>query len=135
MDTIGKFKPHMLHFIGHGGIEQTDGGNRRPYLQLFVKASGTVEPWYRDDIIEDFVVAADDADSLRLVVLNACRSGRSTAENRDPWSLSQVFNAAGAPAVIGMNSDVADTQAVDFAAGLYTALVERDSDGIGKPIE
>jgi CHAT domain len=134
-DKIVDFKPHILHFIGHGGIEQTESGAGRPYLQLSLGAGAAKQLWYRDDIVTDFAVAADDPDSLRLVVLNACRTGTPSAENRDPWSLGTAFNAAGVPAVISMNSDVVDDRAALFAAGLYAALVERDADGIGKPLE
>ncbi len=117
MKHIERFKPHILHYIGHGLIY-----NDRPALEL---RSDSFDFWNADSIFNDIRrVYGDTAepDRLRLVVLNACRSGSPPQDQRDPWSLSAAFLMAGVPAVVGMSSDIADRSAACFAGSLYRDL-------------
>jgi hypothetical protein len=129
--AVKDFRPHVLHFIGHGGREPA--GGRRPYLVL--QTGGGSETWYEDDIRNDFLINPNDPEGLRLVVLNACRTDGRPAEERAPISLSETLAEVGAPAVIGMSCDIADTSAAIFSRALYGELARRGLDGLGGSVE
>jgi hypothetical protein len=115
---IQRFKPHILHFVGHGQVA-TDGS---AVLELMTDA-GSQEKWEPTAIRNDGLPP-----TLRLVVINACRSGnagQTEALNRNGmWSVTDAFMAAGVPAVIGMRTDVAGEDAARFAARFYQALAD-----------
>src|SRR5262249_19596921 len=113
---IKEFSPHILHFIGHGQIYGSETA-----LELFNNATGQKEVWTPKAIRNDGL-----PETLRLVVVNACRSstqGESAALNRlGLRSVTEAFLRVGVPAVLGMRSDVAGADAVRFGATFYGAL-------------
>jgi len=94
-----KYKPHILHFSGHGST-----------------SAGIV---LEDDDGKTKVVAAADLaellgilkDNLRVVVLNSCYSALQAS------GITQTIDCA-----IGMNDKVGDRSAVIFAATFYESL-------------
>jgi hypothetical protein len=111
VERLQRFRPHLLHFIGHGG--QTPAGEA--YLRLD-SAAGSVQ-WTADVILNDLQGLED---TLRFVFVNACRS--TDDSKADFWTLSDAFLAAGAPAVLGMRTDVTGEEAAQFAGAIYRAL-------------
>ncbi|MFN2167413.1 MAG: CHAT domain-containing protein [Anaerolineae bacterium] len=109
------FKPHVLHFIGHGGIRQN---SQESYLQLWDETGGQAERWTADDIRTDFGPRGNP----RLVVVNACRTANVAANGL--WSVTDAFQGVGVPAVIGMRTVVTGQHARQFAGGFYQALVK-----------
>jgi len=94
-----KYKPHILHFSGHGST-----------------SAGIV---LEDDDGKTKVVAAADLtellgilkDNLRVVVLNSCYSALQAG------GITQTIDCA-----IGMNDKVGDQSAIIFAATFYESL-------------
>ncbi|HEV2842601.1 MAG TPA: CHAT domain-containing protein [Chthoniobacterales bacterium] len=103
---------HVLHFIGHGdfrkeGVLVTEGED-----QPSACISG-----------DELAVLLRDHKSLRLVVLNACEGGRATPS--DPFvGVAQRLVQDGVPAVIGMQFEISDKGAVEFARRFYRAAAE-----------
>lgn len=108
-----RFNPHILHFIGHG----SEIGNAGEVCLELTNESGIIEPWEPDAIRND-----EFPDNLRLVFINACRS--SSADRAGLYSITGAFLDAGAPAVIGMRSDVSGEDVGRFSASFYAALAE-----------
>lgn len=109
---------HALHFTGHGDYRA--GGDRG--VLSFERDGGGAEP------VDGELLAAlvDDCPALRLVVLNACFSGRiSRREGRDPYAgVASALVRGGVPAVVAMQFPISDRAAVRFCRDLYQSLAE-----------
>lgn len=106
---------HIIHFIGHGA---SDGGGR---LLLESSAPDPVD-WIT---AEDFAELIDQP-TVNLVVLNACQS----AATLDLFNgVAQAILRRGIPAVVGMQVQVLDRTAVEFAREFYGAWAA------GEPVE
>jgi hypothetical protein len=106
----------VLHFVGHGGW---DAKKDRGFL-LFEGETG--EP---RRVAPDQLVSLLRARGLRLLVLNACESGRGSRRgtgvefNR---GVAPALLAAGLPAVLANQYPVFDRPAASFAERFYAAL-------------
>jgi formylglycine-generating enzyme required for sulfatase activity len=111
---------HALHFTGHGDFRA--GGDRG--VLFFARAGGGAEP------VDGELLAAlvDDCPALRLVVLNACLSGRiPRREGRDPFAgVASALVRGGVPAVVAMQFPISDRAAVRFCRDLYQSLADGD---------
>ena len=106
---------NVLHFVGHGEFDDHFGegvvyfqdrrGARVPMN------SSTLGPVIRDH------------DPLRMIVLNACRSARTTAV--DPFAgIAQGLVRQDATAVVAMQFPISDRAAVCFTEQFYGALAD-----------
>lgn len=114
----------VIHFAGHGGWDSArDGG----YLLLDGTAGNLGEG---QRVAPAALVRLLRGRGLRLLVLNACESGRgsrrgsATEFNR---GVAPALLAAGLPAVLANQYPVFDRPAAAFAQALYTALGHGDS--------
>ena len=104
---------HIWHFVGHGGF-RSDG---RTAALAFEDASGDCE-WASATELGILL----NRNSVRLIVLNACESGRLATE---PFrSLAPALIRGQIPAVIAMQFEVPDVAARAFAGEFYQALAE-----------
>ena len=92
--ALAHFKPHLLHYIGHGGVDEQAGG-----VLLWEDDQGNAFP----------LSAARLADILRprnlhAVVLHACETGRSNART-DMRSVAGTLLQEGIPAVIAQQAN------------------------------
>ena len=104
---LATFKPNVLHFIGHGepnGIKLFPRG--RAYLASTQSLRSLLER----------------TTSVKLVVLNACLTGR-TARPIPFSGVAEQIMQAGVPAVIAMQYQIRDDVAIDFAHFLYEELL------------
>lgn len=111
---------HILHFIGHG---EFDAEEQEGYLAL-EDDGGSLEP------ADGQLLAAllHSHESLRLVVLNACQGGETSAAH--PFAgLAQSLVQQEIPAVLAMQSAISDDSAVEFSESFYRAI------GLGRPLE
>ena len=106
---------HVLHFIGHGGLDPVTGAGVLAVC---------------DDDGKTFSLAADDLGlllsghhSMRLAVLNSCEGARTDAPD--------IFSSAGGalirrgvPAVVAMQFPITDRAALEFSRTFYEALVD-----------
>lgn len=109
---IVEWKPHIIHFIGHGGFDDEQG--------LIYLHSGK-DPAKRDAIDSDTLSDLVRNDPPWLVVLNSCQSG--TAARADPFAgAAQNLIRANVPFVVAMQAPISDDAAVQFSQEFYTAL-------------
>ncbi len=119
--TLHEQSYHIVHFMGHGGF---DGRNGVLLLEGDEGRAG-----------ESPITGAEFANlvlggpSLRLVVLNACRTAEAVqAPGVDPYGgVAPALVMAGVPAVVAMQFPISDAGAVDFAERLYSTLADGDS--------
>jgi len=107
-------KPHVFHFIGHGMFDRRDGG------QLLLEGP---DGRGQQATAEELGALLVGQDSVRLVLLNACETGRSASD--DPIAgAAQRLVRMGLPAVIAMQSVVTDPVAIAFTHQFYAALAD-----------
>ncbi|MEZ4735651.1 MAG: CHAT domain-containing protein [Caldilineaceae bacterium] len=117
---LREFKPHILHFIGHGGVKPDDTA----FLEFYNEQSKTKDFW-EPTIIRNDLVGLEK--TLRLAFLNACRSDAAGKDGL--WSVTNAFVEAGVPAVLGMRTEIAGDDAGRFAGAFYHMLAN------GAPID
>jgi hypothetical protein len=107
---------HVFHFIGHGGFDAAaDEGT----LQL-VGDGGRVYPLHGSSL----AMLLRGHPSLRLVVLNACRTGQGSAA--DPYSsVAAALMRRGIPAVLAMQFQITDRAAIECSRTFYRAIADR----------
>ncbi|MCP1783883.1 CHAT domain-containing protein [Bradyrhizobium japonicum] len=107
-NAIKTFRPHVLHFIGHGDSERLkfDGWDWK-IVELGDVGGNALQQW-----------------KPRLVFLNACRSavGGASVSLGDLAPLCAVFLAKGAQAVIAMQGDIRGVAAGVLAGAFYEKL-------------
>ncbi len=92
-------KPHIVHFSGHGN----------PTEEIVLEdKQGKSKAVSKETLVQLFKILKDN---VRVVVLNACFS-KSQAE-----ALQEVIDYT-----IGMNKEVGDKMAINFASAFYQAL-------------
>ena len=115
-ETCKRFKPHIFHYIGHGGID-FDGN-------AFIRLRGSNDdddPWLASDIENDL----EDWEWIpRFAFINACRtSGGTTASAQiGAWGIADAFNSLRVPAVLTMQANIDGKLAGKFAGRLYEHL-------------
>ncbi|MEV6620296.1 CHAT domain-containing protein [Amycolatopsis sp. NPDC051106] len=109
LEGIAKFRPHVVHFSGHGDDQ----------LIVF---EDDIDDLHEGVIITASAFAAACAatdDPPTLVVLNACHS-KGTAE--------ALVNRC-APLAVGMNGSIDDADALQYATALYSSIANGHSVG------
>jgi hypothetical protein len=106
---------HVFHFVGHGGFDRiADEG----IVALADEQGGT-----RLLHAGDLSLLLRDHVSLRLVLLNACDTGRAGAV--DPFSSTAgALVRRGIPAVVAMQYEISDLAAIEFTRTFYGALAD-----------
>jgi WD40 repeat protein/tetratricopeptide (TPR) repeat protein len=107
---------HIFHFVGHGGYDQrADEGTI-----ALVTAQGRTDQVGADDLSR----LLGDHHALRLVVLNACDTGR--ASTLDVFSsTAAALMRRGLPAVVAMQFPISDPAAIKFAETFYQGVAKR----------
>jgi len=106
---------HVVHFLGHGKLHNQHGS------LVFTDAEGNADRVPAQRLARLFA----EHRSLRLVVLNACRTGQSPREfGADPFlSVGAALIEQGVPAVVAMQFPINDKAAIEFSSTLYASLV------------
>jgi hypothetical protein len=113
-DQMRRFQPHVVHFIGHGGLISTNG-NAQGFLVMEDE-----QRKYRLVNEEKFCELVDQR-LTRLVVLNACKTAAS-ATLRGPVGVAPRLVRAGIPAVVAMRYPIVNDAAITFSREFYRAL-------------
>ena len=117
--TLDSFKPHVLHFTGHGYASPattTRSAETGLLLEQGEKGEKTLVA------AREFAKILENRPDLRLVVLSACRSALAGTDAALA-SVAEEVIAAGVPAVVAMLDSVRDDTATTFAASFYQRLV------------
>ncbi len=119
-DALLEREFHALHFMGHGAFDPRAGEG----ILFMEDRNGGADAVSA----QAFVTILKDFQSLRLVVLNACRTGAGAEHN--PFSgLAPALMRAGFPAVLAMQHPISDGAAITFSEAFYRRL------GAGDPAD
>jgi hypothetical protein len=115
LDEGGPF--HVLHYLGHAESSKDEG------VLLFERPDGSAERVNATNLAEKL----RDFTKLRLLVLNACRTARSTASSEgNPFgSVAAALVSAGFPVVLAMQEVISDRAAITLSRTLYRKLALR----------
>lgn len=113
-DRLQKFKPHIVHWIGHGQVNQRKQGE-----VAFVDENGKLV-WWPDMV---FAEKFKQVHSIpRLVVLQMCETAKVKSAGFAgvaPWLIQfQV------PAVVAMQYPIRQDAAISFSKAFYKALAD-----------
>lgn len=121
--TLKRERPHILHFMGHGDFDQTTGEGHL----LFEDGAGgakAVDGALWTELLVEF------RSHLRLVVLNACRTGQMPRSGQAPGAtVGAALSLRGFPAVVAMQFPIADEDAIRFSKVFYESLAA------GEPVD
>jgi hypothetical protein len=115
---------HVLHFMGHGGLDSSTGEG----LLFFAAPGDAFDPRSGEVSGEALATLLKDFKTLRLVVLNACKTGRALGgEGLDPFAgVATALVMAGLPAVVAMQLPISDLAAIAFSRTLHLRLAAGD---------
>jgi hypothetical protein len=111
---ITAFRPNILHFFCHGGVQEGAA-----FLDIATRSTVGDDRGGVQLELTDFPVVTVTSD-LWLIVLNACQGALPTSGTA---SLVSALAARGVPAVSGMREAVTEDDAHAFCRGFYRALV------------
>lgn len=119
LETVKTDDPHIVHFLGHGEFKDGQG------KITFMKKDGSGDPITDQQFAED--LRREAGESLRMVFIQACESGRSDrAKLRDRYQavsgIATNLAEKEIPAVVAMHYAIDQDFASVFACALYDAL-------------
>lgn len=120
-DVLLNEEIHALHFMGHAGYHAASGYG----AVYFVQDDGT------ENQLDGLMLASflKEARSLRLVVLNACKTACFAGRTRAPLHhgvSSAVLAQTGMPALVANQRSISDDAAISLSASLYERLAAGD---------
>jgi hypothetical protein len=115
-DALDNGPWHVFHFIGHGGYDRAaDEG-----VLALADETGRTQPIGADDISRLLA----EHHPLRLVVLNACDTGRGSALDTFSSTAAALIRRE-VPAVVAMQFEITDSAAIRFAQTFYQNVAKR----------
>src|SRR4051812_21264231 len=123
LDALERERPHVLHFMGHGDFDTATGEGHL----LFEDGAGEAKAVDG----ELFAELLADFRNLRLVVLNACRTGQMprSAAQAPGNTVAAALSLRGFPALVAMQFPIADEDAIRFSKVFYESLAA------GEPVD
>jgi WD40 repeat protein len=115
-DAMDQGPWHVFHFIGHGGF---DADTEEGTIALATE-QGRTDPVGADDLSRLLA----DHHALRLVVLNACDTGRGSALDAFS-STAGALVGRGIPSVVAMQFEITDPAAIQFAHTFYQHVAKQ----------
>jgi CHASE2 domain-containing sensor protein len=109
---------HVLHFIGHGEFR-----NELPFLVLDDGAGGSESIDH-----ERFGGLFTNHSTMKLVLLNSCK-GAQVSSTEPLLGMASQLVKCGIPAVIAMQYEIGDDQAIGFAREFYGSLFKGSDKG------
>ncbi len=123
--TVRKMKPHILHFIGHGMLQEDGEGALALETRDGTTAMADAEK----------LLVLLQSDDTKLVMLSACQTAATSDEEPDQDSARALMGVApklvwgGVPAVVAMQFNLPDDAGAPFMETFYEFLVD------GKPLD
>ncbi len=115
-DALDQGPWHVFHFVGHGGYDQVaDEGTL-----VLADERGRSHPIGADDISRLLA----EHHPLRLMVLNACDTGRGSAVDAFSSTAAALIRRE-IPAVVAMQFEITDSAAIRFAQSFYEHVAKR----------
>jgi hypothetical protein len=122
---VRSFRPHILHFIGHGKERSIYLLRPTEEVQYDIR---TNEPLDAQEVdVESIRALWEDARSPRLVFLHACKG--AAADSYSGFNSTARELVKGVPAVVAMQHEIANSDAALFAQTFYDLI------GQGAPLD
>jgi len=121
LKKIEKFKPHILHFIGHGRYDEQD---RQGYIAL-LNGDRSVD-WVPDKLFADYF--KQKGAIPRLVILHSCQGGKNDITAKFAGLAPQLVRS-GVQAVVAMQYMITNAAAIDFSKYFYEQIAR------GEPVD
>jgi Tol biopolymer transport system component/tetratricopeptide (TPR) repeat protein len=115
-DALDQGPWHVFHFVGHGGYNR----DIEEGTLALADETGRTHPVGADDISRLLA----EHHPLRLVVLNACDTGRSSASDAFSSTAAALIRRE-IPAVVAMQFEITDPAAIVFAQNFYQHVAKR----------
>jgi hypothetical protein len=121
--VLTSFRPHIVHFMGHGGFDAEEGEG---YL-LFEGPDRRSQPISG----QAFATKLLDLRTVGIVFLNACETARGSGDDTaNPYAgVASSLVRTGIPAVVAMRQPISDVAAIAFSSAFYGEMAE------GAPLE
>jgi tetratricopeptide (TPR) repeat protein len=116
-ETLRRFRPHLLHFTGHGLYERAAG---RSFLALESEDGRTQLAGIAD--LRPYLV---DAPELRLVCLSGCQTAQTSPADAFSGVATGLLQSD-LPAALAMQFSILDPSAIELARAFYSALAHGD---------
>ena len=122
-DALLEKEIHVLHFLGPGGYDPASGNGSI----LFEAEDG------KTDEVDGEMLAAylnQRRQSLRLVVLNACKTARHAGRGGSPWNegvAAAILDRTAVTAVVANQCSISDFTAIEFSRIFYGRLAKGDA--------
>jgi hypothetical protein len=116
--ALDEFKPHVVHFLGHGRSSETGG-------EIAFVGSDFKADWRPGTKLSG---ALRDRKSVRLAFLQACETaakGDSAVAYRALSSVATELVQTGIPAIVAMQTTIQNTAANSFAEAFFRAVLEQ----------
>ena len=121
-DKLREFKPHVLHFIGHGDVLKV-GKEDCPVL-IFVDDNAINSRWALPVTAKDFAELFE-SHVPGVVLLQSCKTGQD-GDQQGYSSVAARVGTAGIPLVIAMQYEISNVTATEFAIILYECLLKKN---------
>ncbi|MCK6619315.1 MAG: tetratricopeptide repeat protein [Calditrichaceae bacterium] len=127
---LNSFRPHAVHYIGHGGKNPADAEEFEPHhagkpgetFLAFADENGDMRPLYGKDLRG----LLGDCPSLRLLVLSGCMTGQTAAADAFAGVGTALLDQ-NLPALVVMQYSVLVDTAIQFAKIFYEAIGRGES--------
>ena len=115
LEALVQNQYHVLHYMGHGAYDEATGAGA-----LILEDEDQNATMLDPDTLAAYL---RDAQSVRLVFLNACDTARSDED--EPFAgVANRLVMTGVPAVVAMQFPITDDAAIDFSRAFYSRLVD-----------
>jgi len=111
-----RFKPHVVHYIGHGGYDERTGG-----VLLWEDEGGDILP-----ISDVWLANILRPRNVHAVVLHACETGRRNART-DVYGVAGTLVKEGIPAILAQQANFTYESSQRASEAWYTVLTARQS--------
>jgi hypothetical protein len=108
----------VVHFAGHGSFGESDRGG-----ELALAGEGGGHEWISANTLASNL---RDHTSLRLVVLNTCKSGQLAPSTPLP-GVAEALILHGLRSAVAMQAPISDEAAIAFSSGFYEGYAETRS--------
>jgi len=118
-EQLNKFRPHVLHFIGHG----RSNGEKEAEIALLDEDEKSVR-W----VLQEFVDLFTHINSIpSLVLLHLCESAETMTNHANFTYLAPQLLKVKVPAVVAMQHPITNQAAIAFCKTFYRALARGES--------
>ncbi len=131
--VMREFRPHVLHYSGHGGFPEVDDPGDMIAPSLVLEGHHTPSKRRHEYLTADELCDLCAECEVQVVVLNACWGAHTNAKFPGvAYALTAPTSASPVPVVVAMQMAVPQSAAVGLAAPLYqnVALARSVEDGV-----